>query len=83
MRRNLTTLRAKGGESQNGCSRQLMDEAAYREHANFLAIGGGSPAYHQVYDTAYSGWSNASRPKDYAISLRSKLPVNETVGVVS
>jgi hypothetical protein len=66
MRRKLTTLRAKGGASENGCSRQLMDEAVYREFANFVATG-------SVYDTEYSGWSNASRPKDQAISLRASV----------
>jgi len=65
MRRRLTTLKAKGGHSENGAPRQFIDEAVYREHANFT--NGGNPPH---WDTAYSGWSNASRPRDSSISLR-------------
>ena len=64
MRRKLKTLKAKSGHSENGAPRQLLDEAVYREHAAFLVTG-------RPYDTEYSGWSNASRPRDQAISLRS------------
>ena len=63
MRRKLTTLKAKSGASQNGAPRQLIDEAVYREHFNKVSHG-------QPYDSAYSGWSHASRPRDEAISLR-------------
>ena len=64
MRRKLTTLRAKQGHSQNGAPRQLIDEAVYRERAATIEDGD------IRYDSKYSGWSNASRPRDQAISLR-------------
>lgn len=67
MRRKLTTLRAKQGHSQNGAPRQLIDEAVYREHAAVVAGGG---ANRDRYDSEYSGWSNPSRPRDQAISIR-------------
>jgi len=71
MRRHLTTLRAKQGGSQNGNGngnpRQLIDDAMYREFRNFVNNA-------LIWDPQYSGWSNASRPRDYAISLRSVLP---------
>ncbi len=73
MRRRLTTLKAKSGGVQNGNGaghpRALIDLAAYREHRNNLNAhhnDGTSPHW----DPQYSGWSNASRPRDYAISLR-------------
>jgi len=81
MRRKLTTLKAKGGHSENGAPRQLIDEAVYREHASITATSMGSPAYELHYDPSFSGWSNASRPRDYAISLRAPSPVNHVVGV--
>lgn len=64
MRRKLKTLKAKSGHSENGAPRQLLDEAAYREHAAVIAGG-------RRYDSEYSGWSNPSRPRDQAVSLRS------------
>jgi hypothetical protein len=63
MRRKLKTLKAKSGHSENGAPRQLLDEAVYREHA---AVSG-----ERRYDSRYSGWSNPSRPRDQAVSLRS------------
>lgn len=64
MRRKLKNLKHKSGHSENGAPRQLIDEAAYREnHAAFASIG-------VRYDSRYSGWSNPSRPRDQAISLR-------------
>jgi len=71
MRRKLTTLRSKQGHSQNGAPRTLIDLALYREHRaaiNFLIF----PP--RRYDSEYSGWSNASRPRDQAISLRGTFP---------
>jgi hypothetical protein len=65
MRRRLTTLIAKSGHSQNGAPRQLIDETVYREYKHFIAVDV------QKWDPAYSGWSNSSRPKDFAVSLRS------------
>lgn len=64
MRRKLKNLKNKGGHSENGAPRQLLDEAVYREAA---AVSFGS----QPYDSRYSGRSNPSRPRDQAISLRS------------
>lgn len=66
MRRKLKNLKNKGGHSQNGAPRQLIDEAMYREHA--AAVAGGVTSR---YDSEYSGFSNGSRPRDQAISLRS------------
>ncbi len=63
MRRKLTTLRAKQGHSQNGAPRQMIDEARLRERRAEDDTG-----IH--WDSAYSGWSNASRPRDQAISIR-------------
>jgi hypothetical protein len=67
MRRRLTTLKAKQGHSQNGAPRALIDLAFYREHAAAVNVAA-SP---RRYDSEYSGWSNGSRPRDQAISLRS------------
>lgn len=67
MRRKLKNLKNKSGHSENGAPRQLLDEAVYREHAAALAGGGVQPRY----DSEYSGWSNPSRPRDQAVSLRS------------
>lgn len=66
MRRKLKNLKNKSGHSQNGAPRQLIDEALYRERAAAVVDDG------VRYDTEYSGWSNASRPRDQAISLRSR-----------
>lgn len=70
MRRNLTTLRAKQGHTQNGASRQQIDEAVYynmQQIRTHIAVGGRS-----VVDTEYSGWNQATRPQDQAISLRQR-----------
>ena len=67
MRRKLKNLKNKSGASQNGAPRQLLDEAVYREHrAHVSGLVG-----QKVYDSEYSGWSHATRPRDQAISLRS------------
>ena len=78
MRRNLTTLRAKSGGAQNGNGagnpRQLIGASISREFLNFMqgglfphpSLGPGAP----IWDPKYSGWSNATRPNDYAIFLR-------------
>jgi hypothetical protein len=68
MRRKLKNLKNKSGHSENGAPRQLLDEAVYRERAA-SASAGEPPGVR--YDSAYSGWSNPSRPRDQAISLRS------------
>jgi hypothetical protein len=66
MRRKLTTLRAKQGHTQNGASRTLIDLALYAEHRHFT-----TGSHH--WDPQYSGWSNATRPRDMSISLRRRL----------
>ena len=66
MRRKLKNLKHKSGHSENGAPRQLLDEAAYREHWAFVALGTTG-----TYDSEYSGWSNPSRPRDQAVSIRS------------
>jgi hypothetical protein len=78
MRRKLTTLLAKQGHNRDGHPRQLIDECLYREHAAHVS----GLTTQKVYDSAYSGWSHASRPRDYAISLRSPniIPQREIVG---
>jgi hypothetical protein len=77
MRRKLKNLKNKGGHSENGAPRQLLDEAVYRESMNnanvYFNTGTDSPHY----DSAYSGWSHASRPRDQAVSLRSVTPRQE------
>jgi hypothetical protein len=60
MRRKLKNLKNKNGHSENGAPRQLIDEAVHREHLSVAPR----------FDTAFSGWSNATRPLDQAISLR-------------
>jgi hypothetical protein len=63
MRRKLKNLKNKSGHSENGAPRQLIDEATYREnHAR------------NRYDSEYSGWTHASRPRDQAITLRGRGP---------
>jgi hypothetical protein len=69
MRRKLKNLKNKNGHSENGAPRQLLDESVYREHTAALTAF----AQHR-YDSEYSGWSNPSRPRDQAVSLR---PVNQ------
>jgi len=61
MRRKLKNLKNKGGHSENGAPRQLLDEAAYRERSQLSGMR---------YDSEYSGWSHASRPRDQAVTLR-------------
>jgi hypothetical protein len=70
MRRKLKNFKNKNGHSHNGAPRQMIDEAQYREaqnNANVVANTGDSPHF----DSQYSGWSHASRPRDSSISLRS------------
>jgi len=79
MRRKLKNLKNKGGHSENGAPRQLLDEAVYRERMNNYAVfvnDGGIPGTSDSphWDPQYSGWSNPSRPRDFAISLRSVTP---------
>lgn len=76
MRRKLRNLKNKGGASQNGAPQQMLDEAVYREHFNRIAGGG-------AYDSEYSGWSHASRPRDQAISLRRTRLGTGTTGMTS
>jgi hypothetical protein len=82
MVRRKTTLRSKSGGygaqngNGNGNPRALVDDAVYREHqavVNHLNVHS-TP---QFWDPQYSGWSNASRPRDYAIFLRSVGPTGD------
>ena len=83
MVRRKTTLRSKSGGyaaqngNGNGNPRALVDEAVYREFQNFSnwqasAVKKGRP----FWDPQYSGWSNASRPRDYPIYPRTVFPVD-------
>lgn len=65
MRRKLKNLKNKSGHSENGAPKQMIDEALYREKA---AANAGANATR--FDSEYSGWSNASRPRDQAITIR-------------
>ena len=77
MIRRKTTLRSKSGGfsaqngNGNGNPRALVDEIVYREHWNFLNAT--IPTSH--WDPQYSGWTNPSRPRDYAIFQRCSIPV--------
>jgi hypothetical protein len=68
MRKRLRNLKNKSGHSDNGSPRQMLDEATYREHRR--AVAGNTPPH---FDSQYSGWSFASRPRDSAISLRTQV----------
>ena len=72
MRRKLKNLKNKSGHSENGAPRQILDEATYREHRNHVNayIYSNPPVVPPQWDPQYSGWSNASRPRDHAIFLR-------------
>ena len=76
MVRRKTTLRSKSGGfgaqngNGNGNPRALVDESVYREHRNFFNV----VVPTAFWDPQYSGWSNASRPRDYAIFLRHVAP---------
>lgn len=72
MRRKLKNLKNKNGHSENGAPRQLIDEAFYREHTAALAASA-----QNRYGSPHSGWSNRSRPRDQAISLRPINPQEE------
>lgn len=78
MRRKLKNLKNKGGHSENGSPRALIDETVYREIQNMrnvFANAGGNPGDPSpLYDSRYSGWSHASRPRDSAVTLRSAIP---------
>jgi|HubBroStandDraft_2_1064218.scaffolds.fasta_scaffold165729_2 hypothetical protein len=66
MRRKLKNLKNKSGHSENGAPRSIIELAVYREHRNRLHSTEGAT----TWDPAFSGWSNPSRPRDSAISLR-------------
>jgi len=76
MRRKLKNLKHKSGHSENGSPRQMLDEALQREALNNANVGantGGASSPH--WDSQYSGWAHASRPRDFAISLRAITPL--------
>ena len=64
MRRKLKNLKNKNGHSENGAPRQMIDEAVYRERRTVTIFS------NPRFDSMYSGWSHASRPRDQAISMR-------------
>lgn len=70
MRRKLKNLKHKSGHSENGAPRQMIDEAVYREFRNNVNVFTNTGTDSPHYDSEYSGWSNPSRPRDQAISLR-------------
>lgn len=82
MIRKKTTLKCKSGGVQNGNGaghpRALIDLAMYRESVNRWVWrynrSHGGPIAPQFWDPKYSGLSNASRPRDYAIFLRPIQP---------
>ena len=79
MKRKGTTLKCKSGGVQNGNGaghpRAVIDETIYRERINAVNaqtyIGHGGSPFPPHWDPKYSGWSNPSRPRNYAIVLRS------------
>ena len=78
MRKRLKNLKHKSGHSENGAPRQMIDEAVYREHH---AVAGHANNAH--FDSEYSGWSWATRPRDQAISIRNLAgtgPTGITIG---
>jgi hypothetical protein len=66
VRRKLKNLKNKSGDSQNGAPRTLIDLAVYYEHRSAVDPLSTAPRF----DSEYSGWSNPSRPRDQAITLR-------------
>jgi hypothetical protein len=71
VRRKLKNLKNKGGHSENGAPRQLLDETVYR---NRLA------GANSRFDSEYGGWGWATRPRDQAISLRRFGPTLPDIG---
>jgi len=65
MRKRLKNLKHKSGHSENGSPRQLIDETVLREHRNIVFAD-----HPRHWDPRFSGWSNASRPRDCPIFLR-------------
>jgi len=57
MRKRLKNLKNKSGHTENGAPRALIDLATYRSRG-------------ENFDSEYSGWSWASRPRDQAITIR-------------
>jgi hypothetical protein len=74
MRRKLKNLKNKSGHSENGAPRQLIDESVYRENMSMNHFHAGTDPNPTPFDTENSGWTNASRPRDQAISLRTIRP---------
>jgi len=75
MRRKLKNLKNKNGHSENGAPRQLIDETVYREHANNRNVFSNTGTDSPHWDPQYSGWSNATRPRDHNIFLRPVTPL--------
>jgi len=77
MRRKLKNFRNKNGHSNNGAPRQLVDEAQYREAMNNANVFANTGTDSPHWDSQYSGWSHASRPRDQSITLRSVTALEE------
>jgi hypothetical protein len=76
MRRKMTTLKCKSGGVQNGNGaghpRALLDDMVYREHWNANnSRHAGQPPF---WPAQFSGLSNPSRPRDYAVFVRVRIP---------
>lgn len=74
MRKKLKILRAKTGNLLTA-PRALLDDALYREHAAIIV---GHKRKVKAYDTGFSGFRNASRPRDQAVSLRACGPTSSS-----
>lgn len=74
MIRRKTTLKAKSGGVQTGNGaghpRALIDEAQYRERRNAFVVKHDGGAGNPYWDARFSGWTHASRPRDYAVFIR-------------
>jgi hypothetical protein len=75
MRRKLKNFKNKNGHSENGAPRTLIDLAVYREHRNNINTHINNFTLSPHWDPQYSGWSNATRPRDHNIFLRSVTPI--------
>lgn len=73
MRRKLKNLKNKGGHSENGAPRTLIELATYREASNrqnWFISSSPDRNFPPFWDPSYSGLSNPSRPRDLAVFLR-------------
>lgn len=76
MRKRLKNLKNKSGHSENGSPRQLIDETVYRSHRNNVNANASVIPSSPHWTPVFSGWSNRSRPRDFAIFLRHIAPID-------